>query len=136
MIDHFTITSSLQGLKDLKGHLERIAFAWSLSKKQLFEINLILEEICMNSISHVKENNITNEIGVTLSLEKLLLTITVTDQNPEFDPTRVSDPDVWLPLHKRKAGGLGLYLVRQYTDHISYTRAGNTNTLIMTKELK
>jgi len=135
MDEYFKITSSLNGLNDLRGHLERIASAWSLSKKQLFEINLIIEEICVNYMEHA-DNSAINGIGVKLSLEKALLSITITDQGPEFDPTKVAEPDVHLPLDERKAGGLGLYLVRHYTDHISYTRTNNTNTLIIEKKLK
>ncbi|MBL4901892.1 MAG: ATP-binding protein [Desulfocapsa sp.] len=135
MIESFKIKGSQQGLEELKSNLERIAFSWKLSKEELFELNLILEEICTNSIMHVKENHRTNEIEITLVREGSLLTMTVTDQNPAFDPTAVKDPDVTSPLHKRKIGGLGLYLVKQYVDHISCTRTGNTNTLIMTKKL-
>ncbi len=135
MTENFQITNSMNGLNDLRLKLERIASAWSLSQTQLFEINLVLEEICMNYIEHT-ENAENSCIGVELVLENSTVFITITDTGPEFDPTKVADPDVCLPAHKRKAGGLGLYLVRHYIDKISYKRTNDTNVLFIEKKLK
>jgi len=135
MTKEFQIIGSLKGLDDLRVHLEKTALAWSLSQNQLVEINLILEEICSNYIEH-GESNALNSIKIQLILENSLLSIRITDEGPEFDPTTVSDPDVHLPIDKRKAGGLGLYFVKHYTDSISYRRINNTNNLFIEKKIK
>jgi serine/threonine-protein kinase RsbW len=135
MVKEFQIINSIEGLNALKIHLERIAHSWNLSKQQLFEINFIIEEICANFIEHV-EDSAESPIGVKLHLEKAKIFITVTDKGPEFDPTKITDPDVHLPIDKRKAGGLGLYLVRHYADSISYVRNHNINTLYIEKKLQ
>jgi len=134
MTENFQITSTMDGLNDLRLQLERIASAWSLSRRQLFEINLVMEEICMNYIEHT-ENAERSCIGVGLVLENSTLFITITDAGPEFDPTKVAAPDVCLPAQKREPGGLGLYLVRHYINKISYKRINGTNVLFMEKKL-
>ena len=135
MTENFQITNSMDGLNDLRLQLERIAFSWGLSKRQLFEINLVLEEICMNYIEHT-ENAESSCIEVKLVLEDSTVFITITDTGSEFDPTKVADPDVCLPGHKREAGGLGLYLVKHYINKISYKRRNGTNVLFIEKILK
>ncbi len=133
-VEEFQILNGGQGLDQLRLHLERIASSWSLSKKQLFEINLIIEEIYTNYTEHVEDNRI-HPVEIRLCREKDTLVITITDHGPEFDPTEPTDPDVTLPIDQRKPGGLGLYLVRHYADSISYTRTENTNRLQIVKKL-
>ena len=127
-VEEFQIQNSSKGLGELRVNLERIASSWSLSKKQLFEINLLIEEIYANYTEHV-ENNRVHPVEIKLCREKDKLIIIITDHGPEFDPTKTADPDVHLPIEQRKAGGLGLYLVKHYADSISYSRTDNTNTL-------
>lgn len=133
--EKFQIVNSLEGLDELKTHLNRIAASWGLSKKILFETNIIIEEICTNYIQHVEHND-QSPVDIELCLEDNILLIVITENGPEFDPTQTINPDIHLPLEERKAGGLGLYLVRYYADNISYTRKKNTNILSVTKKIK
>ena len=135
MLEKFQISNSLAGLETLRVNLARIAIAWGISEKQLFEINFLIEEICANSIEHTGPDAI-DFIGVRLSLEKANLVITITDHGPQFDPTETIDPDVNLPVGDREAGGLGLYLVKHFADTISYLRTDNTNTVTIEKKMK
>ncbi len=135
MNDFFQIASSLKGMEDLVLQLERIAAAWKLSKGQFFEINLILEEICMNYIEHTEAGS-EDLIGIELSLDKSSFSITITDSGPEFDLTQVADPDIYSPAEQRKPGGLGLYLVKHLAKNIHYTRKDNRNVLCIQTPLK
>lgn len=135
MNDSFQIASSLRGLQDLVRQLERIAAAWKLSKGQFFEINLIIEEICMNYIEHT-EAGPEDLITIELALNKGSFSITITDSGPEFDLTQVADPDVHSPVEQRKPGGLGLYLVKHLAKNIHYSRQDGRNVLCIQAPLK
>lgn len=55
------------------------------------------------------------------------------DQAPLFDPTNAPEPDMSLPLDLRPLGGLGVFLIRQYMDEMSYRvtpQGGNELTLV------
>ena len=57
------------------------------------------------------------------------------DQAPSFDPTRLPNPDVSLPLHERPVGGMGVYLARRSVDNIAYeSLVGGGNHLTLTKK--
>jgi len=45
-------------------------------------------------------------------------------------------PDVTARLEERRVGGLGVYLVRQMMDAVSYRRLGGHNQLSMTKRVR
>ena len=62
--------------------------------------------------------------------------MTVKDDGPEFDPTRLPDPDITAGLSARPVGGLGVFLVRQMMDEVRYERVGESNRLRMTKQLE
>jgi serine/threonine-protein kinase RsbW len=57
------------------------------------------------------------------------------DQAPLFDPTRLPNPDITLPLHERPVGGMGVYLARRSVDSITYEpSAEGGNHLTLTKK--
>jgi serine/threonine-protein kinase RsbW len=61
------------------------------------------------------------------------LTVTIRDEAPPFDPTTVSPPDLSKLLKKRSIGGLGVHLMRCFTDALIYRRLpddGNELTLV------
>ncbi len=61
--------------------------------------------------------------------------MTIEDDGPRFDPLSLPPPDVTASLDERPIGGLGLFLVRQLMDAVSYDRVGARNRLRMTKRV-
>ncbi len=131
--ERFTIEPTAAGIEQLHKQVTILSISWDISRKQSREINLILEEICVNVINHgVKKEG---KIIITLSLEDSMLIMTVTDNGQPFDLTAAAAPDVGLPVEKREAGGLGIYLVKHYSDSIVYKRTDGNNILTIEKNL-
>ena len=132
----FKIANSSRGLGDLRKFLERATHAWNLPEKTMLELNLILEELCVNHVEHsgVLEAGYI-DIALAIDDEKYL-TVTLKDSGPPFNPLDVPAPDITLSTERRGIGGLGLYFVRRYTDSLSYSRDNNTNIVTMTKRIK
>lgn len=110
--------------------------AAALAPPGLQTFELALEEIFMNIVMH------GSEPGRTPSVEVLLdggaaatVTMTVEDDGPQFDPLSLPAPDLTAGLDQRPVGGLGVFLVRQMMDSVSYRRIGTRNQLRMTKTL-
>ena len=53
-----------------------------------------------------------------------------------FDVTRTPDVDVMLPAEQREPGGLGLHLVKAYTDTFRYEYADRRMKVTVTKKLE
>jgi serine/threonine-protein kinase RsbW len=130
----FQINNDLAELNVLLDQLQTLEHKWSLSRKTLAEINLVLDELITNTIGH-GDCDKRHPITITLTKKDLRLTIQITDTGQPFDPTLCQLPDTSLPLEKRQCGGLGILLVRRFCDHWKYTRSKNKNILTLQKTL-
>jgi anti-sigma regulatory factor (Ser/Thr protein kinase) len=99
------------------------------SQRTTFE--LALEEVFMNIVVHGAGPGTRVEVSLAVAADAL--TMTVEDNGPAFDPLALPAPDVTASLDERPVGGLGVFLVRQTMDAVSYRRVGACNQLCMTK---
>ena len=100
---------------------------------QFFE--LALEEIFLNIVMHgVRPENMPL-VQVSLNRVAESVTMIVEDDGPQFDPLSLPPPDLSAGLAHRAVGGLGVSLVRELMDTVSYERVGARNQLRMVKTL-
>ncbi len=97
------------------------------------KIELVSEEALVNIILHAyqsKGGQVELEVhGFADSIE-----IVIKDQGKDFNPFLGEKPlDPEAPLEKRDVGGLGVFLIRQYMDEVSYVRKGSSNILTLKK---
>jgi len=128
------LRNDLSEIAKLNQELENFRRKCSLSSKTLFELNLILEEVLANVISHAYGDNRLHEIVVRADLRDGELIIEVEDDGRPFNPLQIPPPDLDRPLEQRNVGGLGLHLVRELTSSIEYTRREDKNHLVMRKK--
>lgn len=99
----------------------------------VFEVQLIIEELFTNL---VKYNLGQHDIGIRLQKVADALEIVLTDEDVEpFDITLEPEPNTRQPLEARRAGGLGLHLVRQMADEVKYDYSGRRGTITVRKKL-
>ncbi len=130
----FQIKNDMAELENLLEQLQSLQHKWSLPRKCLSEINLVLDELITNTIEH-GDSNKKYPIHITLTKTGRDLTIEIVDTGPPFDPTINVAPDITLPLEQRKCGGLGIYLARQFCDCWNYSRLPDKNVLTLQKTL-
>lgn len=128
------IKNVLSELTTLQKYTKKLEKEWSLPKKFGSEINLLLDELITNIIEHGDQENI-HYIDIALSKTGRNLTIEVIDDGPQFDPTSCKSPDTNLPIEKRRCGGLGIFLVRKFSDSCCYKRSQNKNIFTLRKTL-
>jgi len=57
------------------------------------------------------------------------VTVEISDSRPPFDPSAAPPLDVDSPLDERRAGGMGIHLVRNMVDELTYVREDDRNRL-------
>ncbi len=103
-------------------------------KKSRRQINMALEEIFVNIVSYSYEEDHGKVIlEISSEPEDPAFVLTFKDRGVPFDPTAMEDPDIHLPGRERKIGGLGIYMVKQYMDEVSYEYAEGMNCLTIKK---
>ena len=60
--------------------------------------------------------------------------VEIADTAPRFDPLSLPEPELNGTIENRKIGGLGIFLVRQVMDEISYRYENGQNILVMIKK--
>ena len=98
-------------------------------------INLAVEEAVANVMNYAYPKDTVGEVRVDASVADGLLTITITDSGTPFDPTQKEDPDINLPAEERPIGGLGILLVKQIMDTVTYQHAEGKNILTLVKKI-
>lgn len=106
-----------------------------ISDTDAFAINLMVEELFTNMVKHNPGK--TREITVALERdgEKARISLTDPDADP-FDITQAKDVDIRKSLKQRRAGGLGIHLVKQLADDIHYEYTGRQSKITLVKVLE
>jgi serine/threonine-protein kinase RsbW len=131
----FALENSLSELDALCDHLGQFCQSCGVPKRQTFEINLALDELFTNIISHGFPDEDEHQVQVTCAKEEGLLKITIEDDGIPFNPTDAPHPNLKCAFKDREIGGLGIHLIRSYMDQIEYNRKNGKNVLILTKAL-
>lgn len=100
-------------------------------------IDIAVEELFVNIASYAYESGVGNAvIQIEILREPLSAVITFIDSGMKFNPLAKEDPDITLSLHERKKGGLGIYMVKQSMDDITYEYKDGKNILTIRKTLE
>ena len=100
-----------------------------------FVLDLCLEELITNVIKYGYDQPAQRQIQIDLSLQEGLLVLEIIDDGKPFDPTRIPEPDLDVPLEERQIGGLGIHLVRNYVDSMEYKREEDRNITTLKKRI-
>jgi anti-sigma regulatory factor (Ser/Thr protein kinase) len=122
-------------IERLAGLVEHFGKAHRLAADDVSGINLLLDEIVVNIISHGYDDEREHQILVTLVLENGVLAIRVEDDGRPFNPLDVPGPNLDLPIEERPIGGLGIYIARSIADQMEHRREAGRNVLTMKKRM-
>jgi anti-sigma regulatory factor (Ser/Thr protein kinase) len=95
------------------------------------DLNLALEELFTNAVRHGGCEGMEEAVEVRLRAALDGVRVEFRDRGRPFDPAMVPAPDLRAPLETRRAGGLGIHLVRAIMRDIRYQRAGEWNRITM-----
>lgn len=129
------IANQLDQLTLLASFTEEVCEELGLGADMVFNLNLVLEEALTNVIMYAFPEGGDHMIGLTALSEDGVLSFTIQDDGIAFDPTEAPEADVTLSAEERPIGGLGIFLIRQIMDEVTYERANDCNVLTMKKKL-
>ncbi|MDR1334750.1 MAG: ATP-binding protein [Holosporaceae bacterium] len=101
-----------------------------ISDEKYHDIVLILDEMVTNIIMYAYPDG--GEHVFSVEIEKTndsYVNITITDNGIAFDPLAKDDPITSLDIEEREIGGLGIFLVKQLSECIEYSRIDDHNKL-------
>ena len=103
------------------------------SEEVAFTIRLILEELVVNAINYGTDDQST-KVQLELFSDKSQIKIELSDNGCPYNPLEEApSPDFTSPVKDRPIGGLGVYLVKQLSDKITYRYQDGHNIFTITK---
>jgi sigma-B regulation protein RsbU (phosphoserine phosphatase) len=100
------------------------------------KMNVVFEELLSNIVSHAYRDEGEHTIDLRAELSADRLAITITDDGRPFNPFTSAAPDTAVSMEERQMGGLGIHLVRNMMDEVSYSRRTDKNVVILVKHLE
>lgn len=135
MEKHLILHNDIQQIPQLAGFVEAIAEQKNIPQAMTMSLNLALEEAVTNVILYAYPEGTDGLVDLEAVLRDDSIEFIISDSGKAFDPTATPDADITLGVEERQIGGLGIFLVRQIMDSVSYKRENGRNILSMTKKI-
>jgi anti-sigma regulatory factor (Ser/Thr protein kinase) len=131
------LSNDLTELARVVEAVDRFIASHGLPSTLAYAVNLALEEVLTNIITHGYDDDEPHAIDIRLSSDPEWITVSVEDDAGSFDPlgTTHAEPDVTASIDDRPIGGLGIFLVKKVMDHLEYRRHDGRNRLVLKKRL-
>ena len=130
-----TLPNDIATISQLSEFVETVCEEKGLDMALTMNLNLALEEAVVNVMSYAYPDS-QGDVKVDIIIDDQKVVSTLTDSGIPFDPTQKGDVDTTLPAEERPIGGLGIHLVKQIMDKVSYQYVGNQNILTLEKNIK
>jgi sigma-B regulation protein RsbU (phosphoserine phosphatase) len=130
------VKNDLDEIGRLAEQVETFGELIGMSMKEIFEVNMSMDEIITNIISYGYDDDADHQIFVEITRDRKTLSILIEDDAKAFNPLAdAPEVDTESSLEDRKIGGLGIHLVKTVMNDVTYSWRNGRNRLVMKKEL-
>jgi serine/threonine-protein kinase RsbW len=130
---NLVVRGRLDHLPQIAEFIEQAGLQAGLDETAIFHCQLSVDEHFTNVVQYGYGGEDHGDVQLACEPAEGELTITITDQSPQFDPTSVPPPNFNVALEDMRVGGLGIYFIRQKMDAVEYAYANGNNTLVLVK---
>ena len=127
------IKNQVSELEKVAQFVEEIGEELGLNMELQMNLNLVMEEMVSNVIFYAYPEGEDAEIELLAKSDGKELTFVLSDQGKEFDPTAKEDANPDINPADREIGGMGIFIVKNIMNKVTYQRLEGRNLLTMTK---
>lgn len=133
MVDELeiTIASHPRWLRSVRTAVQEFVCEAGFGRRQAQAITLAVDEAVGNVIKHAYAGRTDGKLTVVLKSAPGGVEVQIRDSGRPFDPTDRQPP----PPEELRAGGRGLFLIREIMDDVQYGRENGSNVFRMSKRL-
>ncbi|MBR1447148.1 MAG: SpoIIE family protein phosphatase [Prevotella sp.] len=130
-----TLPNDIDTVPQLPQFIDEVAEDAALDASLAMSLNLAIEEAVVNVMQYAYPEGTTGTVNIVATIADGVLSFVISDSGKPFDPTAKTEVDTTLSAEERPIGGLGIHLVRQIMDDVTYERKDNKNVLTLKKNL-
>ena len=128
---HLKLDTRPEELERISAAVTELGEREEWAPKLLFRVNLVLEELSLNVMTHGRQAG-ARALEVIVTSDADTVTMELIDDGSRFDPLQDAPiPDPEASLDERPVGGLGVHLVREMMDEVSYRYEDGKNHLTL-----
>lgn len=128
----------IEEIERLATFIDELCDEMGVDPATAFNLNLALEEAASNIINYAFPEGEDHTFTVRALKDETQnkLTLSLCDAGTAFNPLEEApEVDTTLGVEERAIGGLGIFLIQQIMDGVSYERTDGQNILTMFKQL-
>ena len=135
-----TIDATRENLAKVFTFLKDSLSEYGVPDRQFRQIKLCVEEIYINIANYAYrpcqgKTKITFDTVGSADSPPIRAVISLTDKGMPYDPLEKEDPDMNVGLEEAPIGGLGIFIVKETMDSVSYERRDDKNIFTMEKTI-
>lgn len=130
-----TLPNDIETIPQLNEFIDTIADEVGLDMSFTMSLNLALEEAVVNVMTYAYPEGTIGYVNIEIKTDGKQFTCILSDSGTPFDPTQNPEADTTLSAEERPIGGLGIHLIRQIMDTVTYKYIDNNNVLTLTKKM-
>jgi sigma-B regulation protein RsbU (phosphoserine phosphatase) len=124
-----TVPNRLSENARVKEHFNTFSEHYGIPERVRLKINVVFDELLTNIISYAYHDDQPHDVEIKVELSADRLKVSMVDDGLPFNPLGIEAPDTELGLEEREIGGLGIHLVRNMMDKVSYRRRIDKNVI-------
>lgn len=118
----------LEEMERVRIWLKNALDAHQYGRHDTFAIRTAFEEAVANAVTHGNKGDPAKGVTVELVVNDAKVEMTISDEGPGFDVTRLEDPTAEQNIMKEF--GRGVMLIRSFTDEVQFNDTGNRVRLV------
>ena len=131
-----TVAATVGNIETVTNFVNEQLEALDCPMKAQMQIDIAIDELFGNIAHYAYHPEIGNAtVRVEVIESPLAVVITFIDKGVPYDPLAKDDPDTTLSVEERQIGGLGIFMVKQTMDEITYEYKDGQNILAIKKKL-
>lgn len=131
-MEDFEVSATIENLHSIDEFISSRLEEAGCPMKTLMKIEIIVDEICGNIVRYSGASFIRVSVSKN---EDNTVTLIFTDDGKPYDPLSSEEPDINASFDDRPIGGLGIFIVRNTMDKLSYENKNGQNILTAEKNL-
>jgi serine/threonine-protein kinase RsbW len=129
------VKNQVNELEHVLQFIEEIGDELGIDMELVMNLKLVMEEMVTNVIFYAYPKGTEGTIELSVDGDEKELTFLLSDQGQEFDPTLKTDPDLDVNPAERRLGDMGIFIVKNIMDSVTYQRLEGKNLLTMKKNI-
>lgn len=119
-----------ENLRLFQDHITSSACGFGLPGPKVLHLELACEEALVNIMNYAYGDE-QGAIHVDCSSSEEHVVVAITDSGKAYNPLKRPDPEIDTDMEHRPVGGLGVYFMKRFMDHVEYRRENGNNILTL-----